>query len=107
MVEVRRAKMCKNKVSFTNKAAAIRAAERHNQNVYECPICFCFHCTSRQDWRDEFVPIEKFHNVMRELERIQKAHTSLKKVRQRMHEIRALNMRLLKIVKKYKARTVQ
>lgn len=50
-----KAKMCKNKRSFHNKVAAEKVAERFGQRVYECPICFCFHCTSKENWQDEFL----------------------------------------------------
>lgn len=70
MAEFRRIKMCKGKVSFTNKTAALKVAEKHNQNVYECPVCFCFHCTSLQNWKDEFVPVAKYQALLKANEQL-------------------------------------
>jgi hypothetical protein len=36
--------------------------------VYECPICFCWHCTSKENWRDEFVDAEKARKQLVQLE---------------------------------------
>ncbi len=99
---INRFKMCKNKVSFTNAKAAERIAEKHNQRVYECPICFCFHCTSKADWKDEFVTLEKYQNVMKANDRLIKQIQNLSKVKQRLNEMRQLNFKLLKIIKRKK-----
>lgn len=53
-----RKKMCLNKVSFFTKKKAQAVAEVHSQRVYECPICFCWHCTSKEDWKSEYVDAE-------------------------------------------------
>ena len=73
-MKINRIKMCKGKVSFTNAGAAKRVAEKHGQRVYECPVCFCFHCTSKADWRDEFVPIEQYRLIVQKLEDLQKKY---------------------------------
>ncbi len=78
---VRKAKMCKSKLSFRTKAVASKVAAKHGQTVYECPICFCFHCTSKTSWRDEFVGIEEYNKAVRELEEYR---TKYKKERQRL-----------------------
>lgn len=62
---VNRLKMCKNKVSFTSKQAALKVAEKHNQRVYECPVCFCYHCTKLEDWKSLFVPVEEYESLER------------------------------------------
>lgn len=67
MIEVRRFKTCGKKRSFTSAASAKKVALIHNQSVYECPICFCFHTTSRKDWKDEFVAVEKLGELKTEL----------------------------------------
>lgn len=54
---------CGKKVSFTHRAKAEKVAKKHGQTVYECPVCFCYHCTSKEDWRSEFVSIEKYEAV--------------------------------------------
>lgn len=48
-------KMCKNKASFRSRERAEQVANNFGQRVYECPICFCFHCTSKENWQDEFL----------------------------------------------------
>ena len=58
-----RDKICGNKVSFTHIKKAIDVAEKHNKNVYECPCCFCFHLTSRDNWKEEFVSFELFDKM--------------------------------------------
>lgn len=47
--------MCGTKQSFRSRGAAEKIATKFNQRIYECPICFCWHCTKSQDWHDEFV----------------------------------------------------
>jgi hypothetical protein len=47
--------MCINKISFRNRDRAERSAAIYGQRIYECPICFCWHCTSKENWQDEFV----------------------------------------------------
>lgn len=102
MSEYRRAKMCKNKTSFTSKGAALRVTEKYGQRVYECPVCFCFHCTSKSDWKEEFVPIEKYQNLNREYEKTLKILRGMSKVKQRLDEMRQLNFKLLKCIKRWK-----
>src|SRR5690242_3912356 len=51
-------KMCIRKVSFTTKAKAQAIADKFSQRVYECPICFCWHTTSKENWQDEFIRME-------------------------------------------------
>lgn len=53
-----RSKMCVRKVSFTNKAKARKIADKFDQRIYECPICFCWHTTAKEKWQDEFVRVE-------------------------------------------------
>lgn len=67
--KINRAKMCKNKISFRSKAAALEKATKFNQRVYECPICFCWHTTSKENWEDLYVPIEKHQNLVRDTEK--------------------------------------
>lgn len=98
-VKVKRITGCKGKVSFTNVAAAKRAAEKHGQRVYECPVCYCWHCTSKPDWKDEFLPIEKYRNVLKENERLQKL---VKKYRVKYASINSLRHNLERALKKAK-----
>lgn len=93
---VKRLRMCKGKVSFTNKGAAVKAAEKHGQRVYECPVCFCFHCTKAEDWREEFVPVEKYQNVLKVNEHLQARQKKLNVLRQLVHDLRTENARLRK-----------
>ena len=78
MVDIRRNKMCNDKAIFMSVSAAAKVAEKFNQNVYECPICFCFHTTSKKDWKQEFVRIEKYENLKREFNRISAKYLELK-----------------------------
>lgn len=50
--------MCDKKRSFETEARANKFARRFNQRVYECPICFCWHCTSQV----EAVEAQSFRN---------------------------------------------
>lgn len=63
-----RAKMCQNKVSFRTKGKAQAAGEKFGQRVYECPICFCWHCTNKENWKEEFVTVEECKKRMSTLE---------------------------------------
>jgi hypothetical protein len=40
--------MCDKKRAYQTEHAANRAAARHDQRVYECPVCFCWHLTSKE-----------------------------------------------------------
>lgn len=53
--EKRKKSMCGKKVAFRSQEKAAEVAKQHNQKVYGCPICFCYHLTSKADWKDEFV----------------------------------------------------
>lgn len=66
---ISRAKMCLNKVSFRSRGKAEAVALRFGQRVYECPICFCWHCTNKENWRDEFVDAEETRQKIAGLER--------------------------------------
>lgn len=54
----KRKAMCGKKASFTNKGKADAIAAKFGQRVYECPICFCYHTTSKENWKDEYVTKE-------------------------------------------------
>lgn len=54
-VRYQRQRMCSTKQSFPTRGMAQKVAEKFGQTVYECPICFCWHCTHLKSWRDEFV----------------------------------------------------
>jgi len=40
----------------------------HGQRTYECPICFCWHNTSKENWTYEFVTIEAHESAIRSAE---------------------------------------
>lgn len=61
-----REKTCGNKVSFHTISKAVEVATKHNQNVYECPCCYCFHLTTRDDWYDEFISYEVYDKMRKE-----------------------------------------
>jgi hypothetical protein len=46
---------CRSKVSFPSLIQAKRVADKFDQHVYECPVCFCWHTTSNPDWKSEYV----------------------------------------------------
>jgi hypothetical protein len=50
-----RKKVCSSKDSFRSKTKAEAIAKKWGQRVYECPVCFCWHCTSKENWKDEFI----------------------------------------------------
>lgn len=58
-----RDKVCGNKIFFPHIKKAIEVAEKHNQNVYECPCCYGFHLTKRDNWKEEFVSFELFDKM--------------------------------------------
>lgn len=97
---INRVKMCQNKVSFTNKATAIAKAEKYNQNVYECPICFCWHCTSREDWKDEFVTVEKYQSLIQHHERLLIQFKEAKTYKKRVHEAETELFRVMNLIKR-------
>lgn len=61
--------MCLNKCSFFTKKKAQEYAEPYGQRVYECPICFCWHCTSKEHWKAEYVDGEYHKQEMANSER--------------------------------------
>jgi hypothetical protein len=94
-----RMKMCKDKVSFTNIAAAKRRAEKFGQRVYECPVCFCYHCTSLEKWQDEFVPIKKYQRAMKEAEQLPELRQRVERYGRAIFEMNGRQARLKKEVK--------
>lgn len=50
--------MCGKKMVFRTRSFADKVALERNQRVYECPVCYCFHLTSKENWRQEFVAVE-------------------------------------------------
>lgn len=64
-----RTKMCTNKVSFRCKEKAEAVAKQFGQRVYECPVCFCWHCTNKENWREEYVDADYMKQQMIYLER--------------------------------------
>lgn len=64
-----RAQMCTKKVSFRSRGKAEAVAKQFGQRVYECPVCFCWHCTNKENWRDEFVDEEQVRKQLADLER--------------------------------------
>src|SRR4051812_48359613 len=65
---VSRSKMCAKKGTFYSRQRAEASAAKWGQRVYECPICFCWHCTSKENWREEYVDAEKARIQMIQLE---------------------------------------
>ena len=90
----RKERMCGPKLSFRTREKAEEVASKHGQRVYECPVCFCFHCTSKENWRDEF-----FTKHMVDIE-IMNVRTELNK-KIKMKNIEIMNLRKqLKALKK-------
>lgn len=89
-----RNKMCARKVSFRTKSVAQKVATKFNQRVYECPICFCFHTTNRENWKDEFVWRSEMELALKQQEN---------KIRQPLNDkIRALNAKISTLEKELK-----
>lgn len=65
---INRIKMCSKKISFTTKGKAEAVGLKFKQRVYECPICFCWHTTSKENWKDEFVRKDYHERCMAQLE---------------------------------------
>lgn len=67
MSEITRVKMCKRKMSFYTAKAAQRIADRNGHRVYECPICFTFHITSKPPFDPLFIAIEEHQRIVSDL----------------------------------------
>jgi hypothetical protein len=90
-VKILKNKTCGKKVSFKNKKIAAKVALKHNQNMYECPICFCYHLTHYEDWSNEFVSLEDY----KELEvKIIKLNDTIVNFEQRIEKILRKNVKL-------------
>lgn len=88
--------MCQNKVSFRTKATAESKAEKWGQRVYECPICFCWHCTSADDWKSEFVTVEEMGRRLRAQECKIRAEFN-EKLRDKNREITLLKLKIKRL----------
>lgn len=86
-----RSKMCDKKGSFYSLARAETSAAKWGHRVYECPICFCWHCTSRDNWQDEFVDAEKARKQLIQLEATLRNQFN--------KEIKAKNLRIMELEK--------
>lgn len=91
-----RKSMCLNKVSFRTKEKAEEAAARWGQRVYECPVCFCWHCTSLENWKYEFIAQEECEKRMRTLECNLRREFN-EKLRQKNSEITELTLMVKKL----------
>jgi hypothetical protein len=45
-------RMCGRKKAFETQSKANKAARLYNQYVYQCPICFCWHLTKKEQVDD-------------------------------------------------------
>jgi len=50
---MRLSRTCGKKIAFRTIRVAQKHAEAFEQNVYKCPVCFCYHCTSEDNWRQD------------------------------------------------------
>ncbi|HZZ82019.1 MAG TPA: hypothetical protein VFE62_26200 [Gemmataceae bacterium] len=82
-------KMCGDKSTFYSKQRAVAHAAKYGQRVYECPICFCWHCTSKSNWRHEYVDAAQAKKDMQTLERKLRTeyNTILNKKNRRINEL--------------------
>lgn len=55
MLALKKEAMCGKKATFTTKGKAEQVAAKFGQRVYECPVCFCWHATSKENWKYEYV----------------------------------------------------
>lgn len=91
----RKERMCGPKLSFRTRAKAQEIADKYGQRVYECPVCFCFHCTSKENWQDEFIT-----KHMMDVE-IMKVRTELNlKLKPKNKEIMALKVQIKELKEK-------
>ncbi len=81
-----RGKMCNYKLSFNTRKKAQVNADKHGQSVYECPVCYCWHCTSKENWRDEFVNVEEFNYILEKNKEILEKN---KKMRDKLEALQA------------------
>lgn len=96
--------MCGNKVPFPTRKSAQRVADKYEQRVYNCPVCHCYHTTSKQDWKEEYIHESQLknhiNNATQVLRRDHKAYTSelkgtMESMRQdHAEEVKALNCRI-------------
>ncbi len=73
-----KAKMCLNKKAYYTKQKAQIDADKYGLRIYECPICFCWHTTSKENWKDEFITNEAHEKALKTLEN---------KIRRELNEI--------------------
>lgn len=97
----RRRKACVGKVAFHTYRTALCVAEKYNQTVYECPVCFCYHCTSLQNWRDEFVPVQKHQNVVKQLDAAIEKLSKLQGMKKINGDLLQENQRLWKFLRQH------
>lgn len=90
---------CYKKCSFRTQAKAQAVADKYDQRDYRCPICFCWHCTSLENWRDEFVSIEKYQSVHKEME---KAKDTARKENERRKRLSVKINELERVIKRLK-----
>lgn len=108
-----REKMCGKKASFQTKKAAELRASLFNQRVYECPICFCWHCTSKEDWRSEYYTesdVEKKVNDAKAEanKKIKTLNTSMNYLKKEIAELRKENNKLSQeVIKNSKLRNIK
>lgn len=94
-----RKSMCDKKVSFRSKGKAEAVAAKFGQRIYECPICFCWHCTSKEDWQQEFVSTADLRRAVAEArcEMAAKRNAKLKQLRQIVNCLHVENKCLKKL----------
>lgn len=99
-----RARMCQSKASFWSKERAEKSAAKFGQRVYECPVCFCWHCTSLENWRDEFVDADTAKRKLAALEVTLRTEFNAKRktLNARINELEKANKDLRLLVEHYK-----
>lgn len=60
----RKTGMCGDKLAFPTRNSAEKHAIKYDQYVYNCPVCFTWHCTSQKDWRINYVDRKLYDNLL-------------------------------------------
>lgn len=75
-------RMCGRKYAYPTEKSARKNAENFGQRVYKCPVCFCWHCTSLENWKHEYITVTKHETLIQQEKAI--ANKKIKVLKQRV-----------------------